>query len=78
MKPLHSGLRSAFFAFATAALRVDIIGSRLCGSAALGQTVFDPPEVRAAADVVPPALLAGPHYRVDPTVRTFSFMNSTR
>jgi hypothetical protein len=75
MKPLHSGLRSAFFAFATAALLVVIIGSRLCGSAALGQTVFDPPEVRAAADVVPPALLAGPHYRVAPTVRTFTFMN---
>jgi hypothetical protein len=75
MKPLLSGLRSAFFARATAALLVVIIGSRLCGSAALGQTVFDPPEVRAAADVLPPALLAGPHYRVDPTVRTFTFMN---
>jgi hypothetical protein len=72
---MHSSLRSAFFAFAAAALLVIIIGSRLCGSAALGQTVFDPPEVRAAADVVPPALLAGPHYRVDPTVRTFTFMN---
>jgi hypothetical protein len=39
------------------------------------QTAFDPPEVRATADVVPPALLHGPHYQLGPTVRTFAFMN---
>jgi len=75
MKPLHSGLRSAFFAFATAALLVVNLDTRLCGTAALGQTVFDPPQVRTTADVVPPALMAGPHYRADPTVRTCTFMN---
>jgi hypothetical protein len=75
MKPSHSCLRSAFFAFATAALLVVNLDTRLCGTTALGQTVFDPPEVRTTADVVPSALMAGPHYRVDPTVRTFTFMN---
>jgi hypothetical protein len=39
------------------------------------QTAFDPPDVRATADVVPPALLHGPHYQLGPTVRTFAFMN---
>jgi YidB-like protein len=76
MKPLHSALRSALsLPFAAAALLVVNLDTRLCGTAALSQTVFDSPEVRAASDVVPPALLAGPHYRVDPAVRTFSFMN---
>jgi hypothetical protein len=45
------------------------------GTAALGQTVFDAPEVRATADVVPETLLRGPHYQLGPTVRTFAFMN---
>jgi hypothetical protein len=45
------------------------------GGAANGQTAFDPPEIRAAADVVPPALLQGPHFRVGPAVTTFAFMN---
>ena len=45
------------------------------GGAALGQTAFDAPEVRATADVVPPALLHGPHYQLGPTVSTFAFMN---
>jgi len=43
--------------------------------AAQGQTGFDAPEVRATADVVPPALLRGPHYQLSPTVSTFAFMN---
>jgi len=43
--------------------------------AALGQTAFDSPELRATADVVPPALLRGPHYQLGPTVRTFAFMS---
>ena len=47
----------------------------LRGGVALGQTGFDSPEVRATADVVPPALLRGPHYQLDPTVSTFAFMN---
>jgi hypothetical protein len=47
----------------------------LRGVAALGQTGFDSPEVRATADVVPPALLRGPHYQLGPTVSTFAFMN---
>jgi hypothetical protein len=76
MKPLHGVPRSAStLAVVAAALLAVNSDSRLCGTAALGQTAFDPPEVRAAADVVPPALLAGPHYRVGPTVTTFAFMN---
>jgi hypothetical protein len=43
--------------------------------AAQGQTGFDAPEVRATADVVPPALLRGSHYQLSPTVSTFAFMN---
>ena len=45
------------------------------GGAALGQTGFDSPEVRATADVAPAALLRGPHYQLGPTVSTFAFMN---
>ena len=52
-----------------------VLGPTLGGVAALGQTAFDSPEVRAAADVVPPALLRGSHYQLGPTVRTFAFMN---
>jgi hypothetical protein len=76
MRPLRSGRRSALtlVCAAAAVLMIDLDG-RLCGTAALGQSAYDPPEVRAAADVAPPALMAGPHYRVDPTVRTFTFMN---
>jgi hypothetical protein len=51
------------------------VGTGLCGEAALGQTGFDSPEVRATADLVPPALLHGPHYQLGPTVSTFAFMN---
>ena len=62
-------------AFATAAFLLVDIGEGLCAAAPPDQAAFDAPEVRAASDVVPPALLAGLHYRVDPTVRTFAFMN---
>jgi hypothetical protein len=51
------------------------LNTNLRAEAALGQTAFDSPEVRATADVVPPALLRGPHYQLGPTVRTFAFMN---
>jgi len=47
----------------------------LRGVATLAQTTFDAPEVRATADVVPPALLRGAHYQLGPTVSTFTFMN---
>ena len=47
----------------------------LAGGAAPSQAAFDSPEVRPASDVVPPALLHGPHYQLGPTVATFTFMN---
>jgi hypothetical protein len=50
-------------------------GTSLCVGAALSQTGFDSLEVRATADVVPPALLRGPHYQLGPTISTFAFMN---
>jgi hypothetical protein len=37
--------------------------------------MFDSPEIRATADVVPQALLRGPHWQLGPTVVTFAFMN---
>ena len=55
-------------------LLVDL-GPRFGGAAALGQPAFDPPEIRATSDIVPSALLRGPHYQLGPTVRTFAFMN---
>ena len=45
------------------------------GDAAPSQAAFDSPEVRPTSDVVPPALLHGPHYQLGPTVTTFTFMN---
>jgi hypothetical protein len=51
------------------------LNTNLRAEAVLGQTAFDSPEIRATADVVPPALLRGPHYQLGPTVRTFAFMN---
>src|SRR5262249_16809254 len=51
------------------------VNSNLNRGIALGQTQFDSPEVRASADVVPPALLRGPHFQLGPTVSTFAFMN---
>jgi hypothetical protein len=60
---------------AAAALVLINLHIGLAGEVAPCQTGFDPPEVRAASDVVPPELLHGPHYRVGPTVRTFAFMN---
>ena len=50
-------------------------GGGLADEAAPGRAAFDSPEVRVTADVVPPALLHGPHYQLGPTVRTFAFMN---
>ena len=60
---------------AAAALVLINLHIGLAGEAASGRSAFDSPEVRAASDVLPSALLGGPHYRVDPTVRTFTFMN---
>jgi hypothetical protein len=50
-------------------------GPGLAQEVALNQARFDSPEFRATADVVPPALLRGPHYQLGTTVRTFAFMN---
>src|SRR5271166_6990850 len=76
MKPLRTGPRAALtLACVGAAFLLVTLDAGLRGVAALGQAPFDPPEVRAASHVVPPALLQGPHYRVGPTVRTFAFMN---
>ena len=47
----------------------------LAGDTAQSQAAFDSPEVRPSSDVVPPALLHGPHYQLGPTVKTFTFMN---
>ena len=66
--------RRAFLAIAAVSLLLTL-DTGLRGMAALGQTGFDSPEVRAASDVVLPALLRGPHYQLGPTVRTFAFMN---
>jgi hypothetical protein len=76
MRLFHSGLRLAStLAFAAAAfLLISLDGDGLSAGIASGETTFDAPEVRAASDVVPPALLAGPQYRVA-TVKTFAFMN---
>jgi hypothetical protein len=77
MRLFHSGLRLAStLAFAAAAFPlISLDGDGRSAGIASGETTFDAPEVRAASDVVPPALLAGPHYRVGPTVKTFAFMN---
>ena len=68
-------LRSRAFLRIAAGFLLLAVAIRLCSGAALGQTAFDSPEVRATADVVPPALLHGPHYQLGPTVSTFAFMN---
>jgi hypothetical protein len=76
MKTLRIGPRVApTLARAAAALLLFTLAAGPAGGAAPGQTTFDPPEIRAASDVVPRELLEGPHYRVGPTVRTFAFMN---
>jgi hypothetical protein len=45
------------------------------GTAALGETLFPPPEIRGTWDVGSPTLLRGPHYQLSSTVRTFAFLN---
>lgn len=76
MKLLSAGARLALtLVRAAAALLLVNMGAGLAGEASPGKPAFDPPEVRAASDVVPPALLHGAHYQVGPTVRTFAFMN---
>src|SRR5262245_37267721 len=76
MTPLRTGPRAPrALAFLAAFLLVLGRGSGLAEDAAPSEAVFDSPEVRAAADVVPPALLRGPHYQLGPIVSTFAFMN---
>src|SRR6266404_4837868 len=76
MKLLHTGPGAALtLGCAVAAFLLVNFVTRAGGVAVLGETAFDPPEVRAASDVVPPALLRGPHYQLGSTVRTFAFMN---
>lgn len=76
MKPLGTGARPALaLARAAAAFLLVNLGAGPAGEASPGQPAFDPPEVRAASDVVPPMLLHGAHYQVGPTVSTFAFMN---
>ena len=70
----HNCRRRAFLVSA-AVLLLLTLDPGLHGVAALGQTPFDSPEVRATADVVAPGLLRGPHYQLGPTVKTFAFMN---
>ena len=74
LEPRNHG-RAAVLTIAAVFLLLAGFGPGLHGMSALGQTAFDSPEVRATADVVPPALLRGPHYQLGPTVRTFAFMN---
>jgi hypothetical protein len=50
-------------------------GTGFAEGAAASPETYDAPEVRPAADVVPPALLRAPHHRLDPNVVTFAFMN---
>lgn len=50
-------------------------GTGLAEGAAAGPETYDMPEARPTADVVPQALLRGPHYRLGPNVVTFAFMN---
>ncbi|MFL5270075.1 MAG: hypothetical protein ACJ8AH_26390 [Stellaceae bacterium] len=76
MKSFHCGLRAPLMvAYATVSLLLANFSAGLCAEPSPNQAAFDSPEVQSASDVVPPALLAGPHYRVDPAVRTFAFMN---
>ncbi len=76
MKSFRRRLRAPLTVACAAVLLLPVyLGVGMCAEAPPNPADFDPPEVRAAADVVPPALLTGPHYRVDPTVRTFAFMN---
>jgi hypothetical protein len=76
MKPLGTGARPALaLVRAAAAFLLVNLGAGLAGEASLRQPAFDPPEFRAASDVVPPMLLHGAHYQVGPTVSTFAFMN---
>src|SRR5271166_2543805 len=60
---------------AAAALLLANLNGGLAEGALAGQPLFDPPEIRATVDVLPPAMLRGPHYQAGPTVRTFAFMN---
>jgi len=72
---LSERLSNSEFLRSAAVLLLLALGSGLRDGAALAQTGFDSPEVRATADVVVPDLLRGPHYQLGPTVSTFAFMN---
>jgi hypothetical protein len=72
---LSKRLSNSAFLKTAAVLLLLAWGSGVRDRAALAQTGFDSPEVRATADVVAPDLLRGPHYQLGPTVSTFAFMN---
>jgi hypothetical protein len=76
MKPFRTGPRvTPYLAFVAAVFLLVDPDIGLAEGGAPSQANFDPPEVRPISDVVPPALLHGPHYQLGPTVRTFAFMN---
>jgi hypothetical protein len=76
MKPFPTSRQAALYLAFVAALSL-LVGpcTGLADEIATSQARFDSPEARATSDVVPPALLHGPHYQLGPTVRTFTFMN---
>src|SRR5271166_4428485 len=76
MKPFRIAPRAALSLALLAALSsLADPSTGLAEGAGTGQAGYDSPEVRATSDVVPPALLHGPHYQLGPAVRTFAFMN---
>jgi hypothetical protein len=76
MRPFRTILSAArALALLAAAFALAGPGTGLAEGAAAGPAIFDSPEIRATADVVPQALLRGPHWQLGPTVMTFAFMN---
>jgi hypothetical protein len=76
MDPFFTTSRAALsLAFVTAVLVLVNPGIGLADELPPGDAAFDSPEVRPTSDVVPRALLHGPHYQLGTTVRTFTFMN---
>jgi hypothetical protein len=66
---------AVLLAFVTAAVLLINSGGGSADEPVPGHLAFDFPEVRPTSEVVPPALMHGPHYQLGPTVRTFTFMN---
>jgi hypothetical protein len=73
MKPFRTAPRAALLLALVAALALSLDPSAgLAEGAGTGESGYDSLEVRATSDVVPPALLHGPHYQLGPAVRTFA------